>query len=115
MVFLQLVGVAAQLPIHVIQEEGIAITTPIALEVSLVEATTAKETIPRREVTGLALPIAVKVFILSYCPRILSSMNDYRLVTIEFELLPNNRYCDIIIICIKQLKVLTHVGHCARH
>ena len=39
------------------------------------------------EVTGLVVPIAVKVFILSYCPRILSSMNEYRLVTIEFELL----------------------------
>ena len=40
-----------------------------------------------QEVTGLVVPIAVKVFILSYCPRILSSMNEYRLVTIEFELL----------------------------
>ena len=40
-----------------------------------------------QEVTGLVVPIAVKVFILSYCPRILYSMNEYRLVTIEFELL----------------------------
>ena len=42
---------------------------------------------PPQEVTGLAVQIAVKVFILSYYPRIPSSLNKYRLVMIEFELL----------------------------
>ena len=42
---------------------------------------------PPQEVTGLAVQIAVKVSILSYYPRIPSSLNKYRLVMIEFELL----------------------------
>ena len=42
---------------------------------------------PPQEVTGLAVQIAVKVFILSYYPRIPSSLNKRRLVMIEFELL----------------------------
>ena len=40
-----------------------------------------------QEVTGLVVPIAVKVFILSYYPRIPSLLNQYRLVKIGFELL----------------------------
>ena len=40
-----------------------------------------------QEVIGPAVQIAVKVFILSYYPRIPSSLNKYRLVMIEFELL----------------------------
>ena len=42
---------------------------------------------PPQEVTGLAVQIAVKVFILSYYPRIPCSLNKYRLVMTEFELL----------------------------
>ena len=42
---------------------------------------------PPQEVTGLVVPIAAKVLILSHHPRILSSLSEHRLVIIYFELL----------------------------
>ena len=50
-------------------------------------ATIAAMIFPPQEVTGLAVQIAVKVFILSYHLRILSPLNEYRLALIEFKLL----------------------------
>ena len=58
MVFQELIGIAALFQAHAMLVEVIVIETLIVLEVSLVEATTVDETIPRQEATGVDLLIA---------------------------------------------------------
>ena len=60
MVSLLPTGAAVHLQINVIQEEGTVIRIHIVLAVSHVATTTARRIFLQREVTGLALQIAVR-------------------------------------------------------
>ena len=62
MVFLELIGVAAQIQVHALKEEATVILTHIVLEALYVGITTAEEIIPHLVVTGPLLPTAVKVY-----------------------------------------------------
>ena len=64
MAFLQLIGVAAQLQVHALKEEVIAILTHIVMETLHAGIITAEAIIHHRVVTGPVLPTAVKVYII---------------------------------------------------